>query len=92
MIDAILSFVHVLVGLGAAVGAIQSETLAIGAILLAAALVVALVGVFSGPPSAHGALVRARRSIDVSAPLAQSDPDADGHPRSRAPGLAATAA
>lgn len=33
-----------------------------------------------------------RRAIDASAPLAQSDPDAPGHPRPRAPQLAASAA
>ena len=32
------------------------------------------------------------RAIDISSPLAQSDPDASGHPRPRAPGFAASAA
>lgn len=37
-------------------------------------------------------LSRARRSIDISVPLAQSDPGAPGHSRPRAPGIAASAA
>lgn len=32
-----------------------------------------------------------RRAIDVSSPLAQSDPDAPGHPRPRAPQAVAAA-
>ena len=32
------------------------------------------------------------RAIDISSPLSQSDPDASGHPRPRAPGHAAWAA
>jgi len=32
-----------------------------------------------------------RRGVDVSAPLTQSDPDAAGHPRPRAPGVAPAA-
>jgi hypothetical protein len=39
------------------------------------------------PSPAHPA-----RAIDISSPLAQSDPDASGHPRPRAPGFAASAA
>lgn len=92
MFDGILSPVHVLLGLAGAIGALPSGTLAVGAILLTAALVVAYLPTLSAPPSARTALGRARRSIDVSARLPQSDPDAAGHPRSRAPGLAASAA
>jgi hypothetical protein len=33
-----------------------------------------------------------RRAIDISSPLSQSDPDASGHPRPRAPQFAATVA
>ena len=33
-----------------------------------------------------------RRAIDISTPLSQSDPDASGHPRPRAPQSAASAA
>ena len=41
---------------------------------------------------AQASLAHARRSIDVSVPLAQSDPGAPGHPRPRAPGIPASAA
>jgi hypothetical protein len=56
------------------------------AIVLTSILALTLVG--SGRPSpAHPA-----RAIDVSSPLSQSDPDASGHSRPRAPGFAASAA
>ena len=63
------------------------------ALALAAAVVLTVAGavlVFrllaDAPPA------RPTRPIDPSAPLAQSDPDAAGHPRPRAPGRAAPAA
>ena len=92
MIDAVPSFVQLLLGVVGAVGVISSGSLALGAILVTAALVAALLAAAVAPSSARVALARARRSIDVSAPVPQSDPDAAGHPRSRAPGLAAPAA
>lgn len=52
-------------------------------IALAAALVAPLVGIGSAP--------HPRRAIDASARLTQSDPDAAGHPRPRAPGVAPAA-
>jgi hypothetical protein len=92
VIDAFRAVVHLLLGLVGAVGVIPSGSLAVGAILVTAAIVVALLGATTAPPSVRLALVRARRSIDVSATVPQSDPDAAGHPRSRAPGVAASAA
>ena len=47
---------------------------------IALALVRPIFGIHSVP--------HPRRAIDVSALLAQSDPDAAGHPRPRAPGAA----
>ena len=61
---------------------------AVAAIAVAAiALHMAGLPLLSGRSTAHP-----RTSIDVSAPLDQSDPDAAGHTRPRAPGLAAQAA
>jgi hypothetical protein len=92
MIEAVHSFVQLLLGVAGAVVVLSSGSLAIGAILVTAALVVALLAATVAPSSARVALVRARRCIDVSATVPQSDPDAAGHPRSRAPGVAASAA
>jgi hypothetical protein len=63
------------------------------AVVLAAAVVatVAIVLVVL-PALLAGASPRAPRPIDPSAPLTQSDPDAAGHPRPRAPGFVARAA
>ncbi|MGN7970086.1 DUF6412 domain-containing protein [Microbacterium sp. 22296] len=52
------------------------------AVVVTAAIVLVMLPVLTAhtpPPSA--------RPIDASAPLTQSDPDAAGHPRPRAPGL-----
>jgi hypothetical protein len=59
----------------------------VAAVVLTAAVAVMVLRLVAGalpaPPT---------RPIDPSAPLAQSDPDAPGHPRPRAPGRAAPAA
>lgn len=64
-------------GLAVAVAAVVALTVVL-------AIAVPTVGSRSGP--------HPRRAIDLSSPLAQSDPDAAGHPRPRAPGHAAPAA
>ncbi|MGC5172648.1 DUF6412 domain-containing protein [Microbacterium sp. DT81.1] len=45
-----------------------------------------------GAGGRSGSLSCARRSIDISVALTQSDPGAPGHSRPRAPGFAASAA
>jgi hypothetical protein len=57
------------------------------AVALTAAIAMAFFGLSTTRPP-----TTATRPIDPSAPLAQSDPDAAGHPRPRAPGRAAAAA
>ncbi|MCC4249896.1 MULTISPECIES: DUF6412 domain-containing protein [Microbacterium] len=57
------------------------------AVVLTVAVAVVVFRLLAGAPP-----VRPTRPIDPSAPLAQSDPDAAGHPRPRAPGRAAPAA
>ncbi|MFS0793651.1 DUF6412 domain-containing protein [Microbacterium sp. 1P10AE] len=57
------------------------------AVVLTVAVAVLVFRLLTGAPPA-----RPTRPIDPSAPLAQSDPDAAGHPRPRAPGRAAPAA
>ncbi|SDO61694.1 hypothetical protein SAMN04487848_1728 [Microbacterium sp. ru370.1] len=57
------------------------------AVVLAAAVVVTAVIVLVVLPALLAALaLPSPRPVDPSAPLAQSDPDAAGHPRPRAPG------
>lgn len=59
------------------------------ALVLAAAVVVTAAIVLVVLPALVGnAPPPCARPIDPSAPLAQSDPDAAGHPRPRAPGYA----
>ncbi|MDI9892968.1 DUF6412 domain-containing protein [Microbacterium sp. NPDC016588] len=57
------------------------------AVVLTVAVAVLVFRLLADAPPA-----RPTRPIDPSAPLAQSDPDAAGHPRPRAPGRAAPAA
>ncbi|MBN9172781.1 MAG: hypothetical protein J0I70_01325 [Microbacterium sp.] len=86
------SFAELLLEMVGTTDLTSSGSFAVGALLVTATLVVALLAVGFGPPATHVGLARPRRSIDVSATVPQSDPDAAGHPRSRAPGIAATAA
>ena len=61
--------------------------LGIAAILVALA-VLALAIAVAAPQTGIRSAPHPRRAIDVSTRLAQSHPDADGHPRPRAPGVA----
>ncbi|BDZ40517.1 DUF6412 domain-containing protein [Microbacterium suwonense] len=56
---------------------------AVAVIAIALTTVTPVFGIRSAP--------HPRRAIDVSTLLAQSDPDASGHPRPRAPGVASAA-
>lgn len=94
MINAINAVVSVLLNaLGAAAvpdsGTVAGVVTAVAVTLLAAALVAVLLQASGGSLSTYASLMRPRRAIDVSALLAQSDPNASGHPRPRAPGIAA---
>jgi len=63
------------------------------AVVLAAAVVVTVMVTLVVLPALSATTpAPSGRPIDPSAPLAQSDPDAPGHPRPRAPGLTARAA
>jgi hypothetical protein len=59
---------------------IAAVLVAVAVIAIALTLVAPLFGIRSTP--------HPRRAIDVSTLLTQSDPDAAGHPRPRAPGVA----
>lgn len=61
------------------------------AVAVVALAVLALATTRHTPLSGICSSVHPRRGIDVSTPLAQSDPDAAGHPLPRAPGVARTA-
>lgn len=91
MIDALTSFMQVLL-LSSVIGASEAGPAAMWAVVLAAAVVIVLLQAVGSPRSMRASLVRPGRAIDVSVAVAQSDPDAAGHPRSRAPGIAASAA
>lgn len=67
--------------------AVLSEGSALAVIaLLVAALIVTAASALAGVHAVRDGFVHPRRSIDISSPLTQSDPDASGHPRPRAPG------
>jgi hypothetical protein len=92
MIDAVTSFLLALLSSSSVIGASEAGSATMWAVALAAAVVIVLVHALNSPGSVRASLVRPGRAIDVSVALAQSDPDAAGHPRSRAPGIAAPAA
>jgi len=92
MIDALTSVLQVLLSSSSVIVASEAGAASIWAVVLAAAVVIVLLRVVGLPRSVQASLVRPDRAIDVSVAVAQSDPDAAGHPRSRAPGIAAPAA
>ena len=71
----------------------EPSALALAAAAIAALAVLALaVALVELPSSTAGSSPHPLRAIDVSVQVAQSHPDAPGHPRPRAPGIAAPAA
>jgi hypothetical protein len=92
MIDALTSFLQVLLSSSTGIGASEAGSASMWAIVLATAVVIVLLHAVGSPRSMRASLVRPDRAIDVSVAVAQSDPDAAGHPRSRAPGIAVPAA
>lgn len=95
MFESLVTAVHLVLSTAGLIAA--SELGSFGALgltiaLVSAAVVLAAVLTLALPGTAPTSLARAVRAIDVSSPLAQSDPDASGHPRPRAPGFAASAA
>lgn len=89
-IGAALQTLFAVVGLSATP---EPGLVAFAAVAVVAVAALALAAHVLGLPVLYGrSVAHPRRSIDVSAPLAQSDPDAAGHTRPRAPGLAASAA
>ena len=73
--------------------AVREPSALVFAAAVAAIAIVALTAVLLDlPASAVGSSPHPRRAIDVSVQPSQSDPDAPGHSRPRAPGVAASAA
>lgn len=92
VIDVLTSFVQVLLLSSTVVGTAEAGSAPIWAVVLATAVVLVVFQVVGSARSVRTSLVRPDTAIDVSVAVAQSDPDAAGHPRSRAPGIAASAA
>ncbi|ODT28273.1 MAG: hypothetical protein ABS63_05030 [Microbacterium sp. SCN 70-27] len=95
MIETIAALLRaMLTGLGliAVLDPVSTGSLVAVAVLVlsvAALVVVALATLYAGP---SGPRTHPTRHTELTAPLAQSDPDAAGHVRRRGPGLAAAAA
>jgi len=93
MFESIGSVLHVLFAALGVAWLTDPGTATLLAVAITTLAVLALAGHVLGLPiGARPAVSRPRRAIDASVPLAQSDPDAPGHARPRAPGLAAPAA
>lgn len=87
-----LQFVLSTLGLVASSDLGAGSALGLTVALVSVAVIVSAVLVLAVPTAARIARAHPVRAIDVSSPHAQSDPDASGHPRPRAPGFAASAA
>ncbi|MET0811597.1 MAG: DUF6412 domain-containing protein [Microbacterium sp.] len=94
MFDSMNAALHLLLATVhlAAPGATSLGSLGIAIALVAATVVVAAILAVAVPHAESTSPAHPARAIDVSSPLAQSDPDASGHPRPRAPGIAVSAA
>lgn len=79
-------------GLEAAASGGVTTALALTVALLAATAVLLTVVAMTHPAAGGASPPHPRRAIDISSPLLQSDPDAPGHARPRAPQIAASAA
>jgi hypothetical protein len=95
VIHSLVSGLHLVLSALGLIGA--SELATVGAFgmtvaLVAAAIVLVATAGAALPDAAHSPRAHPSRAIDVSSPLSQSDPDASGHARPRAPGLAVSAA
>jgi hypothetical protein len=92
MFDGILSVVNVLLAVAGPLAAADSTGLTWA--LVAIAATVAITALLPATAAGDGDMPGAHpwRAIDASSPLSQSDPDAEGHPRPRAPASAASAA
>ncbi|MDO8384233.1 MAG: DUF6412 domain-containing protein [Microbacterium sp.] len=83
----------VLLASGATPALDSGATLGLVVIVIAAVATLAVLAQLVRPDtSGAGANIRAEGSIGIATPPAQSDPDAAGHSRPRAPGFAASAA
>ncbi|MDQ1083676.1 MULTISPECIES: DUF6412 domain-containing protein [Microbacterium] len=92
MIASLIGMLNLLL-VSAELAVLPGESAPVLAIVVAAAIVTtAAVVLLALPALSSSASPPAPRPIDPSAPLAQSDPDAAGHSRPRAPGAAASAA
>jgi hypothetical protein len=87
-----VQFVLSTLGLLAASDAAALGALGVAVALVSAAILLASIVALIVPGAALSSSVHPARGIDLSSPLSQSDPDAAGHCRPRAPGLAASAA
>jgi hypothetical protein len=72
------------------VGALGALGVAVA--LVSATIVLAAIIALTVPDAGASSPVHPARAIDLSSPLSQSDPDAAGHSRPRAPGIAVPAA
>lgn len=98
MLDAVTATLHLLLStlgvLGgtdlAALGG-MTGALALTIAMISATVVLLTVVAMSHPASGGASPPHPRRAIDASSPLTQSDPDAPGHPRPRAPQSVASA-
>ena len=92
MSDSLGILLRLLLEVFGAVAVREPSALVLAAALAAIAIVVLTAAAVELPASAVGSSPHPRRAIDVSVRPAQSDPDAPGHSRPRAPGIGASAA
>lgn len=98
MLDAITTTLHMLLSTLGVLGGIDltalggmTGALALTIAMISATVVLLTVVAMTHPTSGGTSPPHPRRAIDASSPLTQSDPDAPGHARPRAPQSVASA-
>ncbi len=92
MLETLATSLHLILSTIGLVVAPESGALGLTVAVVTALLAAALAAAVASPDAARRTGAHPRRGIDASSLLAQSDPDAAGHPRPRAPGSAVPAA
>ncbi|MFG6444071.1 DUF6412 domain-containing protein [Microbacterium sp. P06] len=92
MFETITSTMHLLLSVLGLVGTPDPSAIGVAVAVIAVGLLALSTVSTALPGTGDVSAPHPRRAIDISTPLSQSDPDAAGHPRPRAPQSAASAA
>jgi hypothetical protein len=92
MFESMISTLHLVLSVLGLLGAPDPGVVGVAVAIVAITLLTLVLIAPAMHESSGAGAPHPRRAKDISTPLSQSDPDASGHPRPRAPQLAASVA